>query len=248
MGVLNFYVYVLFDWLGIPRYVGKGRGDRWMNHEQRSDRVNWMKNEFIERTWIMFGEIPKVRIQESLSERDALYIETCLIKAIGRIDLRTGPLTNLTDGGDGCVELRPEARARQHRFKPGQTYSPERNAKISAAMKGRERSSEHSRNISLAKKGKPRSPAAIEKGRISATGKKQSEETKAKKSATQKGRKFTPEHLANLRAALANRPSRTGIPMPEETKAKLSALQTHNWASGSRERLPQGPDGRFVQK
>ncbi len=64
-----------------------------------------MKNEFIEQTWIMLGEIPKVKIRENVSELEALATEVALIKAIGRIDLRTGPLTNMTDGGDGWRNL-----------------------------------------------------------------------------------------------------------------------------------------------
>lgn len=35
-----FYVYVLFDWRGIPRYVGKGKGNRWLDHERKSDPKN----------------------------------------------------------------------------------------------------------------------------------------------------------------------------------------------------------------
>ena len=48
----KFYVYMLFDWLGIPRYVGKGQGRREDAHELSSDDRNWLKNEFIEQTWI----------------------------------------------------------------------------------------------------------------------------------------------------------------------------------------------------
>lgn len=96
-----YYVYVLFDWLGVPRYVGKGKDGRWSDHEIKSDKTNWMKNEFIEQTWIMLGELPKVKVQENISELEALSYEIQLIKIIGRIDLGTGPLTNMSDGGDG---------------------------------------------------------------------------------------------------------------------------------------------------
>jgi hypothetical protein len=93
-----FYVYILFDWLGVPRYVGKGRGNRWINHERRSS-ANWMKDEFVERTWMILGDIPKVKVSEQLSEHDAFAIELALIKAIGRFP--NGPLVNMTDGGEG---------------------------------------------------------------------------------------------------------------------------------------------------
>jgi hypothetical protein len=96
-----FYVYVLFDWLGIPRYIGKGKDNRWLLHERYTDLDNPMKNEFIERTWIMLDEIPKVKIRENVSEEEAIAVEMSLVAAIGRSDRGQGPLTNLTDGGEG---------------------------------------------------------------------------------------------------------------------------------------------------
>ena len=39
-----YYVYVLFDWLGIPRYVGKGKRNRDTDHERLSS-TNWLMNE-----------------------------------------------------------------------------------------------------------------------------------------------------------------------------------------------------------
>ena len=96
-----FYVYVLFDWLGVPRYVGKGKDDRWTDHERSTDPINWLKNEFIEQTWIMLGGVPKIKVRENISNEEALNTETTLIKSIGRLDLGTGPLTNMSDGGEG---------------------------------------------------------------------------------------------------------------------------------------------------
>lgn len=98
---LIYYVYILFDWLGVPRYVGKGKGGRVRTHIKKSDASNWLKNEFIERTWIMLEEIPYILVQENISELEAIICETALIKSVGRVDLGTGPLTNRTDGGDG---------------------------------------------------------------------------------------------------------------------------------------------------
>jgi protein-arginine kinase activator protein McsA len=98
----DYYVYCLFDWFGVPRYIGKGRGSRWLVHERSTDPTNWRKDEFIELTWIILGEIPKTMVRENLNEADAFAIETAFIKAIGRLDLGTGPLVNMTDGGDGA--------------------------------------------------------------------------------------------------------------------------------------------------
>ncbi len=109
-----FYVYVLFDWLGVPRYAGKGRGQRWLAHERGTDPVNLLKNEFIEQTWIMIGEVPKVKVREGLTNAEACATEIALISAIGRIDLGTGPLVNMTGGGDGGVDLSPAELKRRN--------------------------------------------------------------------------------------------------------------------------------------
>lgn len=97
----HFYVYVLFDFCGIPRYIGKGRNNRWLEHERYTDPNNTLKNEFIERTWIILGEIPKIKVREDLTQDEAFALEIILISLIGRLDIKTGPLTNLTAGGDG---------------------------------------------------------------------------------------------------------------------------------------------------
>lgn len=96
----DFYVYVLFDWTGVPRYIGKGRGDRWLDHGRKKSRNRFL-NAFIAETAAIIGDIPKVKIRCDLCEEEAFQIERALISAIGRADLKTGPLANLTDGGEG---------------------------------------------------------------------------------------------------------------------------------------------------
>jgi hypothetical protein len=39
-GDKRFYVYILFDYRGAPRYVAKGTGNRWHGHEPRADLRN----------------------------------------------------------------------------------------------------------------------------------------------------------------------------------------------------------------
>jgi hypothetical protein len=94
----DFYVYVLFDADGIPRYVGKERSYRWKQHEYYKSG-NRVKDAFITRTLALLGEIPKVKIRERLTEKSAHQLEILLIGAIGRRP--HGSLTNMTDGGDG---------------------------------------------------------------------------------------------------------------------------------------------------
>lgn len=94
-----YYVYVLFDHNGLPRYVGKGKGRRWLQHEDRIDPNNSRKNTFIQDTLAAIGEIPKIKVREGIIECEAFEIESALIKAIGRSP--HGPLVNLTDTRNG---------------------------------------------------------------------------------------------------------------------------------------------------
>ena len=94
-----FYVYVLFDHAGVPRYVGKGRGQRWLDHEKHPDPNNQLKNKFISETLTFLGEVPKVKVHENLLENDAYNFESALIRAVGRYPV--GLLTNLTDNRNG---------------------------------------------------------------------------------------------------------------------------------------------------
>lgn len=94
-----FYVYVLFDAFAVPRYIGKGRGNRWLMHDPARDRCNEAKNAFIRETIDLLGDVPKTKIQEHISEGEAFALEALFIKTIGRQP--NGPLTNLTDNRNG---------------------------------------------------------------------------------------------------------------------------------------------------
>lgn len=96
-----FYVYALFDENAIVRYIGKGKGERWLAHARGEDSYNWLKKIFIKRTLKAMEEVPGVKIREGLAELEAFEIEVALIRAIGRQNNRTGPLTNLTENRNG---------------------------------------------------------------------------------------------------------------------------------------------------
>jgi len=99
-----FYVYVLFDHCGIPRYVGKGKGRRWDYHGTVWDTCNKRKTAFIRETISALGELPRVKIRQGLCEPAAFDLEAMLIRAIGRYP--NGPLMNATEKRHGPTSER----------------------------------------------------------------------------------------------------------------------------------------------
>lgn len=167
-----FYVYILFrPWNGEPFYVGKGKGNRWGDHERRSEcHPNRYLTHIVKKAKRLNLDIPKVKIRENLTESEAFVIERAFIAAIGR-RLRGGPLVNMTDGGEGSS---------------GFVQSAASIAKRAAAARGNKWAL-----------GCKRSPETIAKLRA----RRHSDETKAKLSAKHSGKKLTPEHRAKLRTA-----------------------------------------------
>lgn len=86
-----------------PFYVGKGCGRRWRSHLKESVLCtdgNKHKTNKIKKI-LDLGLVPVVVKYDCVNEEVALDLETELISLIGRYDLGRGPLTNLTDGGEG---------------------------------------------------------------------------------------------------------------------------------------------------
>ena len=86
----NFYTYAYLREDGTPYYIGKGKGDRWKQEHTiavpPAERVLFLK--------------------ENLTEAEAFRHEVYLISILGRKDLGTGVLRNLTDGGEGVSGLK----------------------------------------------------------------------------------------------------------------------------------------------
>lgn len=90
-----------------PFYVGKGRGNR-INMGINESSKDYYKNRKI-KSMIKDGYFPiALKIFENMSEEKAFDMESFIIKNIGREDLGLGPLCNLTDGGEGTVNITPE--------------------------------------------------------------------------------------------------------------------------------------------
>lgn len=87
-----------------PFYIGKGKNDRINEHCQNchlEKDTNKLKVNKIKKIINEKLDIIKIKIYENINEDDAFEKENYLIDLIGRIDIETGTLVNLTNGGEG---------------------------------------------------------------------------------------------------------------------------------------------------
>lgn len=166
--MLIYYVYAYLRSDGTPYYIGKGKKSRAfkksINHYPPEDKSK-----------IIF-------IKENLDEYEAIDLEKRMIRWYGRKDLGTGILRNLTDGGDGIVNISEDTRRKMSEAHKGKKLSEEhRNIVIKTLRntKGISFSEEHRRKISEAKKN-------------------MSEETRRKMSEAKKGKPFSEEHRRKI--------------------------------------------------
>ncbi|VVB52261.1 Uncharacterised protein [uncultured archaeon] len=135
--IMNFYSYLWLREDGTPYYAGKGFGRR--AFKSCGHRVYRPR------------EDSRIVVFPMDSEALAFESEIALIELFGRLDLGTGCLRNLTNGGDGTSGYRPtEAHRRNvsltHKLsglRPpsplGRVPSLETRMKVSLANKGRKR-------------------------------------------------------------------------------------------------------------
>jgi hypothetical protein len=161
------YVYVVFDFEGMPRYVGVGRGARWQHHNMNCSGAHPELRKIREANG--GGELPIVVIRSNLTNREALAIETALIHALGR-QRYGGILVNKNNGGNGAGDegaeklrqmrlgkpLTEEAKIKIGNAHRGKKRNPETGAAISAALKGRVFTTEWRAKLSAAQKTRKR--------------------------------------------------------------------------------------------
>lgn len=117
----NYYVYLLIDSsTNIPFYVGKGTSNRMKQHERDAVNETYPNHRSVHaKIRKMLSTNVPIKYEQHCcnNENEAFELECKLITHHGRKDLKTGPLCNLTDGGEGARNQSYEAirnRADKH--------------------------------------------------------------------------------------------------------------------------------------
>ena len=209
-----------------PFYIGIGSDETFRRAKSKLGR-NKIWNDIVNKTQyeveILFNDFTWEQAQAKEREFISLY---------GRIDNRTGILTNMTDGGDGAygVIYSEERRARHsialkgNKSRTGQKLSEEQKQKMSLALKGKKKniSKEGKENMLKARyasRGRKQSKEEIEKRRLKLIGKVRTEETKKKMSESMLGRKVSDESRRKMSEYWTGRKRK---PFSQETLEKMS--------------------------
>ena len=174
-------------------YVGIGKTQK--RPHSKLNRNKWWTN--ITNKTEYTSEI----LYSDISWEDACELEKFLISEYGRMDLRTGKLVNLTDGGEGTL---------------GVIFSEKTRTKMSEAKKGKpshnygkKASKEAREKMSISATGRKHSEESKEKNRISSAN--VSEETKFKRYLKNKGKKRTFEQAKRISDAKTDKITKNSI-------------------------------------
>lgn len=252
----NHYVYQYFDPVrNEPIYIGKGCNRRAWSHlsisKNKKNKAYNYHNKFYNRiNWIgKQGKEPIISLlEENLSKKNYGIIETQYIKKIGRSNIHNGPLTNLTDGGEGIS---------------GYHHTKESKIKIGKASKGRNKGKKHPWfgkhlpeetriKIGLSQKGKKISLSTRKKQAISKSKEWLITFPDGHEEIIINLQKFCRIHHLESRNMGRNNKQHKGFlckPLFKKKKLKSISLEHKNKIrnSNSKEYLVQFPDGRKVK-
>ena len=116
---MEYYTYAYLREDGTPYYIGKGKAGR--------------INNTLHNIHLPPKEERRIFLKKNLTDEEARKHEIYMIAVLGRKDLGTGILRNMTDGGEGCA---------------GRVLSEETKKKLSDSHKGKKFTEEHKRKLS----------------------------------------------------------------------------------------------------
>lgn len=157
-------------------YIGIGTGKNYERAYSKNNR-NRIWNNYIS----SHGDYRVEIIKDKISRVNACEIETKMITNIGRIVDKTGPLTNISFGGEKTFYgmIRTEEHCRKiSEGQKGKKYSDETIKKMSDAKKGIILTDEHKIKIGIGNKGKVLSKETRQKQSIAKKGVKRPPQTK----------------------------------------------------------------------
>lgn len=189
-------------------YVGVGNDDEGEYKRAYSGEVFRRNSKIWQRIVAKTGYNVEIVLYD-ISWQNALEKEKEFIALYGRIDKKTGTLSNQTDGGQGVLGLiqSQESIKRSADAKRGKKQSEESNRKRSESLKkaGRKMTDEHKRKLSMINKGRPIST-----------------EMRIRISNTLKGRKIPLEVIEKIKKTRSERVYvYVGRKVSEETKIKI---------------------------
>jgi hypothetical protein len=189
------YKYGNFNFDYEPFYVGKGTKDRCRRHISIvKNNKPWQNEAKCQIIYDILNETKDepiiVKVQENMSILDANSLEIQLIEMIGRTIKNSGPLTNVTAGGEGNLKTLEYRNALSERNSGegnpnyGNRWNDEQRQRASQRNKGKTLSEETKRKIGIAVSGENNG----------FYGKQHSEETKNHLSKIRKGTKTGEEN------------------------------------------------------
>jgi len=138
-----------------PFYVGKAKYNNGYRHIRKCNLKkdnNKLKTNKIKKIQRETTKDPIIlKYKEGLKEYDAILLEINMIKYIGRKDLNTGPLVNLTAGGEGNPKLSEKSKKQKgqkiKKWWKNEKYRNNIIEKNKEAHKGKKLSENHKRKI-----------------------------------------------------------------------------------------------------